>query len=433
MKTKGRVLGSIGMLVSILLLSAHPVRASEGGGQLALEPVVTQEESEQITSASSLFENDPRAAIGQLRAQTGPDASAALDFALAAMLAKAESFVEAEKALDAALDKFPSFQRAWLLMARVMVLQGKTRRALDPLRKTVELGGDPTEAFKLLAYCHMANGHAVSAESAYRQVLVFGPTDKEAIAGLARSLLMQERAEDAAPLLGVLCERDPSKSEYWQLRASAELDRGENHRAIVLLECARQMSEVDQQSLLALGDLYFNEGLHERATSCYSEAATGGALSTDSLVRYAEALLDAGEPVLAEKLVGRELSEDRSHPERLHVVRARIALARGDSKSARAHLDAALSERPLSGDALFTLARIQEEGNELEQALLTLERVSRIESHRRRALLAIARIYVDRSQYPKALDALEEAQLLQFDPHVARYVEQIHRVNASRE
>ena len=156
-------------------------------------------------------------------------------------------------------------------------------------------------------------------------------------------------------------------------------------------------------------------------------------MPTGSLVRYAEALLDAGQPVLAEKLVGRELPEDERHPERLHILRATLAMAKRDSKSARTHLDAALRACPMSGDALLTLARVQKEGGELERALLTLERASRIESHKRRALLETAQIHVDRSQYDRALELLEEAQLLRFDPRVARYAEEIRKAKASQE
>jgi tetratricopeptide (TPR) repeat protein len=117
----------------------------------------------------------------------------------------------------------------------------------------------------------------------------------------------------------------------------------------------------------------------------------------------------------------------------LQIVRAKIALARGDTKSARLHLDAALRACPMSGDALLMLARLQKERGESERALLTLERTSRIESHTRRALLEIARIHSDRSHYREALNALEEAQAIQFDPHVARYAEQIRRAKASQE
>ena len=195
------------LAVPILLCMAYPVcSAEEPGKKDTLEPTVTREEADQIASASSLFEKNPRAAIEQLRAQKGATASAALDFALAAMLAKERRFTESAKALDAALGKFPSFQRAWLLMGRVRILQGQTGKAIEPLRKALKLGTDPSGVFKLLAHCHMANGHPVAAESAYRQVLALEPEDKEATAGLAKSLLMQERADDAVPLLRVLCE-----------------------------------------------------------------------------------------------------------------------------------------------------------------------------------------------------------------------------------
>ena len=207
------------------------------------------------------------------------------------------------------------------------------------------------------------------------------------------------------------------------------MGRNDYHGAIVLLECARRLSGVDQPSLLALGDLYFNEGLYGKATSCYVEAGKGKRLSTDTRVRYAEALLEAGQPLLAEKLISREPSGNVNQPERLQIVRARLALAKKDTSSATAHLHAAIRACPMNGDALLMLAHVQKEEGELDRALLTLERASRVESHKRRALLGIAEIHVDRSGYEEALEALEEAQALQFDPHVARYMEHIRKAS----
>lgn len=421
------------MLVAMLLCTTGQVCASDEPKRIALEPTVTQEEAKQIELASSLFEKNPRAAIEQLRKHVGPEASAALDFALAAMLAKRERYLEAEKALDAALGKFPAFRRARLLTARVRILQGKTDKAIAPLRQALKLGADDCEVFKLLAYCHTADGHAVAAESAYRRVLALVPEDKEATAGLAKALLMQERADDAAPLLRALCEKTPDKAEYWKLRANTEMARENRHHAIVLLECARRLCNIDQQSLLALGDLYFSKGLYDKATSCYSDATAKNTLSTDKFIRYAEALLAVEQPALAAKLLDRELPEDKEHPERLHLVRAKIALAKRDRKSARIHLDAAVSARPMSGDALLMLARLQKDDGKYERALLTLQRASRLKSHQRRSLLEIAQIHVDRLQYREALEALEEAQALEFDPRVARYAEQIRKAQSMQE
>jgi tetratricopeptide (TPR) repeat protein len=244
---------------------------------------------------------------------------------------------------------------------------------------------------------------------------------------------MQGRAEDAAPLLRKLCEEARTRSEYWVLCANTEMMRNDNRAAIVLLECARRLSGMDRQSLLALGDLYFNEGLYGKAVLCYSEANARDKLPTASIVRYAEALLDAGRPTLAEELIGAAAPEDGKGGAGLHVTRARIALANGDAASAKARLDDFLRRSPMNGDALLMLAGIEKEAGESERALLTLERASRVETHKRRALLETAQIYVERTQYGKALESLEEAQSLQFDPRVARYAEEIRRAKASLE
>jgi hypothetical protein len=104
------------MLASMLFCAAHRVHASGDTEKTAYEPTVTREEAGQIASASSLFDKNPSAAIRQLREHTRPKASAALDFALAAMLAKEGRLAESENALNAAVETLPTFQRAWLLL-----------------------------------------------------------------------------------------------------------------------------------------------------------------------------------------------------------------------------------------------------------------------------------------------------------------------------
>lgn len=347
----------------ILLCNIYSVCASNKQKQIALEPTITRKESKQIKSAFQIFDKHPRTAIEQLRTQTGPKASAALDFALATMLAKMKHFAQSIKSLNTALKKFPSFQRAWLLLAWIKMRQGKTVNAINPIRKALQLGGNQSRAFKFLAYCHLRNGDAVAAESAYRQILLLEPKNKKAIAGLARSLLMQERAKDAVPLLRILCKNTPRKAEYWKLRANIAISQDKKHRAIILLECARRLSKIDQQSLLILGDLYFNERLYKKATSCYFEASTRGEFPIARRIRYAEALLDVKQSLLAKKLVGRKRPKDENHLKRFYIVYAKIALARQNIKSAKRNLNAALRVCPMDGDALLMLAHVLKKKN----------------------------------------------------------------------
>ncbi|MEA2013199.1 MAG: tetratricopeptide repeat protein [Verrucomicrobiota bacterium] len=417
-------------LILISLITIPIAYASNGpakNDQSDIEPTVTYKESELLTSVSSLYEKKQEAAIKQLRTQITPQSSAALDFALAAMLAKEDSFPLAIESLKSALKKFPFFQRAWLLLGRVNILHGDTQKAVKPLRKALELGADQQEVYKLLAYSHLAEGHVVASESAYSQVLILAPEDKEALAGLARSLFMQERYTAATPLLKILCEKNPDVAEYWVLRANIAMGQNKNNKATIFLECARTISTINNQSLLMLGDLYFNEKLYEKAVSCYKETLALNSLSTTTYIKYAEALLNVGKSDLAQQLLDNDLQKNKKEWEHFHIISARIAETRQDLRQMKIHLDAALSINPMSGDALLMLGKIQKKEGKEERAFLTFERILRIDSHKRRALLEIAQLYVDRSEYKKAVEKLEEAQSIQFDSGVGRYLERLRR------
>ena len=414
-------------LYAICFFSA---RADESAHPSAIEPTISQVEAAQLAIAAKAFEKTPEAALQQLRAQTGPQTSAALDFALATLLAKKNQFAASQCALETAVEKFSSFQRAWLLLGRVLIFQGQTSRARQPLRKALALGADPAEVFKLLAFCHLAEGHTVAAESAYRSALVLVPEDTEILAGLARSLLQQSRYLEAESLLRNLCEHSPTNIAYWLLRADTELGQAHTQQALVLLSCARHLAPLPPSGLITLGDLYFNAGLYTKSTDCYAEAAATNALTPSACLRAVEALLEAHQPQQAEKLLATLPSEQSDY---MHLLRAKLAATQNDNLLARKHLDAALNLHPLNGEALLMLARIQSEATQTDQAFLTLERAVRIESCRRRALLAMAQLAIARSDYEKTAEYLNEALSLQFDTDVARYLAQIREIQAAQQ
>ena len=413
-------------LCVVCFLSA---RSDDATRPFALEPTVTQAEAAQLAAATESFQKTPEAALQQLGAQTGPKASPALDFALATLLAQNKQLPAAQKALETAVGKFPTFQRAWLLLGRVLLLQEQTSRACQPLRKALALDADPAEVFKLLAYAHLAEGHTAAAEAAYRSALALLPDDTEVLAGLARALLLQARYQEAGTLLRSLCERTPSNSAYWLLRADTELGQEHAQQALVLLCCARHLAPLPPSGLLTLGDLYFNAGLYAKAAGCYTEAASAGGLTPAAGFRAVEALLEAGQPQQAEKLLATLKAEQ---PDRVHLLRAKLAVTRNDNRQAREHLDTALRINPMDGEALLLLAHLQSEENQPEQALLTLERATRVDACERRALLALAHLAAKSSDYEKAAAYLETSLSLQFDAEVAQYLARLRELQVAQ-
>ncbi len=393
------------------------------------EPTVSPAEAKTIGEAEAMFDADPESAIQSLRTQLTADASAAVDFALAALLARKGDFTAAAFSLEAAVKKHPAFTRAWLLLGRVRLLDGNAREAIHPFRKALALGAKADEVYELLAGAHLQSDQPAAAASAYRQVLALRGEDRETLAGLARALILQSRHAEAASLVRKLSRETPQKCDLWRLRAGHAMDQGKNRQAIVLLECANRLNAGEPVAPTALGDLYFNEGLYAKATDQYRLAYSKNKIDPERVLRFAEALIHAGESKHAETLL-KEIPEQRQ-PVRGKYLRARIAAENKEWVTATGLLFAYLSDNPLDGDALLFLADLQQQQEHDEKALLTLERATRIEEARHRALLQRARIHVKRGEYAQAVAHLENAQTLSYRRDVEKYLSQVRQAAAS--
>ena len=424
----------IGVFVTVLIALAPKVVHStepEAPEKPQTEPVVSEAEAGLLREVSELATTDRPAAIEKLRAGLNEDSSAALDFTLGVLSSQENNLAEAEQAYTAATRKFPIFARAWEKLGRVRLMRDRPREAAAAFRKALGHGKRSADLWKLLGYSYLLSERPLAAESAYGQALALAPDDREIMLGLAKALLGSGRAGQALPLLKELCALDPLKDEFWLLQANACLAMDDQEGALEMLECAHRLGIIRADSLMTLGDLYYNKNLLDPAIRRYDLAFAKGDVSAERMLRCAEALFYIGRSEEASRHLSQAQARALAEPEKAHLLAGRIAESRSDLAAARKAFEAALVADPLNGDALIALGKLHWNAKEYERAVLVLERASRVRGVEANALLLLAQIKVELDRFNEAVEHLEAAQELEPSARVGRYLEQVRDLSRS--
>jgi tetratricopeptide (TPR) repeat protein len=298
----------------------------------------------------------------------------------------------------------------------------------------IELGGGDAISYGLLGYAFTSKGDFLAAEMAYRNALLLDPQNTDWRLGLARSVVKQEKYEEAAALLHVLIERFPDRPEFWLLQANAYLGMKQPLRAAENLEVVERMGKASPDTLNLLGDLYVNEAKLDLAARAYSRALQADPGQNPArAVRNVEVLAARGGMTEAQGLAanvrsiyyGRLPDEDT---QKLLKLEARIAVADGNGGEAVLILEEVVAKNPLDGDALMLLGQHYARSGEPEKALVYFERAGNLEAYEASAKLRQAQVLVGQGKYQEALPLLRRSQEIKPSDDVARYLEQVERL-----
>ena len=126
------------------------------GMRSEIEPRVTVLEKESMDKVMKLLAEDDNTekAVTLLEKTIKPATSAVFDFTLANLYFQEDRLTNALTCYQAAVDKFPSFQRAYKNMGLIHVRQGEFEAAIAPLTKCIELGVNDGLTYGLLGYAY---------------------------------------------------------------------------------------------------------------------------------------------------------------------------------------------------------------------------------------------------------------------------------------
>ncbi|PTU01848.1 hypothetical protein DBR45_15375, partial [Pseudomonas sp. HMWF031] len=92
----------------------------------------------------------------------------------------------------------------------------------------------------------------------------------------------------------------------------------------------------------------------------------------------------------------------------LNVLKAQLAMGKGQSKTAISLLTKAIADAPDNGEALLYLASLYRQQNNVERAKMTYLRAESLADVKQRAMLGRAQIAIDQRQYQDALTLLRQ-------------------------
>ncbi len=409
------------------------------GVNAEIEPRVSKEEVKVLEEIRPLMAENLAEAEETLKDQMEPDGSAILDFTLGGIQFQQDRMAEALENYLRAVEKFPSFRRAWRNIGLIRVRNSDYAGAIAAFTRMIELGGGDGYAYGLLGFAYSAGQDYQPAEAAYRNALLLQPENTEWRLGLTACVFRQGKFEDAATLLEALIARFPEKADFWLLQADAFLGMKQPLKAAEDLEMVDRLGKATAESLHTLGDIYVSEDLMDMAGGAYRRAIDADAEQPISRpLRAAEILASRGaipqaREVAAHLREAREPQMDDADRRKLLKLEARLSMAEGEgSEQTALVLEEVVRLDPLDGEALMLLGEHYASKNEPDRAILYYERAESIEAFEANAKVRHAVVLVGLGRCADAVPLLRRAQEVKPRDDIARYLEQVERIAKAR-
>lgn len=406
-----------------------------------VEPRIKPDEVATLEKVRPLMEKaeDLPKAEEMLKGRIKPDSSAILDVTLAGIQFQQDKVTDALATYQRAVEKYPSFRRAWRNLGITQARTGNNDGAITAFTRMIELGGGDAYSYGLLGFAYAARQDYQPAEASFRNALLLQPENAEWRLGLARSVFRQQKYEDTVSLLEVLIARNPDNAGFWMTQAQAYLALKRPLKAAENFEALDGMGKATADNLHTLGDIYVTENLPDLAARSYQRAIDLDPQQPFARAfRSAEAMLSRGAAAQTRQLtaqIGKVLGPRLQDAERRRLLKleARMAMAEGaGGPETTAVLEEIVKLDPLDGEALLLLGQHYARNNEPDRAILYYERAEKIEAFEITARVRHAQVLVNMSRFTDAIPLLRRVQELKPRDDVARYLEQVERLAKAR-
>jgi len=416
------------------------------GVKTDIEPTVSSVEREDMEKIMQLMseEKEPEKNVAKakklLMKNLGDASSAIFDFTLANIAFQDDNHDEAFKYYQSAVNKFPSFQRAWKNMGLIGVRKGNYAEAIRALTRAIELGAVEGYSFGLLGFAYFSTGDYLSSESAYRQAMLMQPVNLDWKLGLLRTLYKQRRFGEVAALCETLIAQNPEKKDYWLMRANAFLGMNQQLKAAEIYELLAMEEQASGKVLNMLGDIYVNEQQYSMAAEAYLRATSVAedAAEPATIIRNCEVLLARGaynetRIVMAALEPADQTAITDELKKRVLKLEARLAANEGMTDEQHVEILRRIVELdPLDGEALILLGQYHGRNDKTEDAVFCFERAAGIERFEADATLRHGQLLVREGRYDEALVLLKRSVEIRPRDDVQRYIEQVERVSRRR-
>ncbi len=394
------------------------------------EPEMTAEEYALYERVMTMLGTNPAFAVRLLEAMVAEEEkpSPAFEFILGNAYYSAGEIEKCEKHYRSAVDRFPTFLRAWNNLGVLYYSTDRYADAVPCFSEAVVLGDKDPTTFGLLGYSLEQTGNIVSAEMAYMQALAGAPNNVDWKEGLLRIYINGRQFGRAEPLVKTLIAEEPRVTRFWLAYGNILLAQERRLEAAAVLEAAVGAGVAGTDELVLLGDLYAEQKLVPEALGIYARVlGSAPSLGESKLVHYAQVLIAGDDLDGAAKVVraleGRSLTAEG----RLATLqtKADLMIARGEWVEARAELEQVLAISPMNGRALLSVGRTYAAEEDWARAMLAFEAAYRAPESTYRASLELANIELKNRRYDRAVEYLEKALSLQKTDGVQDYLARV--------
>jgi tetratricopeptide (TPR) repeat protein len=400
------------------------------------EPEMSAEEYALYEKVVEMISTQPDFALKLLEAMLNDKEppSPAFEFILGNAYYAAGQTEKAETRYRSAVNRYPTFLRAWVDLGILYYSSGKFTEAIPCFSKAVTLGDRDPNTFGLLGYCLEKMGNVVPAEMAYMQALSGDPTNGDWMEGLLRIYIEGKQIERAESLVKNLIKARPKEARFWLTYANILLVDHRKLEALALLETAvgTGVAGVDEMNLLA--DLYAEQKLIPEAVATYQKVlAQAPAAGERKLLQLAEALIADHQYSQADGVLGK-LPTQLSAEGRMAFLQTKADLFGAQKKwpEARVQLQALLQLAPLNGKALLGLGRTYTGQDDLPHATFAFEAALQSPDSTYAASLELANIELKNRHFDKSVEYLEKALKIERTSAVEDYLARIRTLAAEK-
>lgn len=393
------------------------------------EPEMTDEEYALYEKIVNMLGTNPELAVRLLEAmmEDKEKPSPAFEFILGNAYYNAGEVDKAEARYKSAVDRYPTFVRAWNNLAVLYYTAGKYPDAVTCFSKSVVLGDRDPMTFGLLGYSLERGEDYISAELAFMQALGGDPANPDWKEGLLRISIQEKQYGRAEALVKNLIRDHPQEARYWLTYANIMLSQNRKAEAMVLLEAASGTGVANVEELTLLGDLYADQDLTPEAIAIYQKLL---AASPDTGARrilvYARMLTSSGKLKEAGEVLD-SLKAGDGPESRIGVLQARADLfaAQKLMPEARKELDAILKLDPFNGKALLSLGRAYAAEGDISRATFAFESAFQVDETKYPASLELANVELRNRHYSKSVEYLQTALKIEKTDAVEDYLARV--------
>jgi len=359
---------------------------------------------------------------------SGAQPSPAFEFMMGNAYYAAKQYVEAEAKYRSAVDRSPTFIRAWNNLGVLYYVQDRYADAVPCFSKALTLGDRDPTTFGLIGNSFEKVGNTVSAEMAYMQALAADPANISWTEGLLRIYLADKEWDQAETLVKTLVKSHPEEPRYQLLYVNLLLSCQRKREAVALLERMCATGTAREENIILLADLYVEEQMPSEVLATLSKIARAQPQVVEQrLLLFARRLIGQKDWVDSDVVLDSLSKMHLSSVGQLAWFGAKVdvEIGRENWLAARDRLEALLQLAPADGNAWINLGRINLAEARTGQAIEAFVRAYQIPETSYRASIELANIEFKNHHYKECLSYLEHALSIRHSASVENFRNQI--------